>query len=116
MPQRLSRARYCIRLRWRILEKYTRFECLAGCHPFNAAAPAWQKKGVSRYTLPGKQGALEISLGDLKIERTELSGDGAEDRHVGGQRARSGAFSGCEARRKTWPGRGPKPLPPSNSE
>lgn len=43
---------------------------------FSAAAHAWQRKGVSRYTLPGKRGALEISLGDLKVERTELSAEG----------------------------------------
>jgi len=40
------------------------------------AASAQLKKGVSRYTLPGKTGALQISLGDLKVERTELSADG----------------------------------------
>ena len=43
---------------------------------FSLAASAQLKKGVSRYTLPGKTGALQISLGDLKVERTELSADG----------------------------------------
>jgi tetratricopeptide (TPR) repeat protein len=45
---------------------------------FSLAASAQMKKGVSRYTLPGKTGALQIALGGLKIERTELSGDGPQ--------------------------------------
>lgn len=43
---------------------------------FSLAASAQRKPGVSRYTLPGKTGALEISLGEFKVERTELSSDG----------------------------------------
>lgn len=51
---------------------------------FSLAGSAQLKKGVTRYTLPGKTGAMQIVLGDLKVERTELSVDGPRIGVAGG--------------------------------